>query len=102
MSYADDLKMLGVFNKNESGSTQLQNDLVVLNNWTTKWSTELNVPKCKTMHIGVHTDRTGYIVPISDGGVILKETLEEKDLGVVVSNDLKWNKKMLICGFQSK
>ena len=85
--------MLGVFNRNESGSTQLQNDLLVLNDWTTKWSTELNVLKCKTMYIGRNRDKTGYTVPIWDGEVPLKETAEEKDLGVVVSNDLKWNKQ---------
>ncbi|CAF0711550.1 unnamed protein product [Brachionus calyciflorus] len=45
------------------------------------------------MYIGQNRHKIGYTVPTEDGVVALKETFEEKDLGVVVSNDLKWSKQ---------
>ncbi|CAF0898466.1 unnamed protein product [Brachionus calyciflorus] len=88
LSYADDLKMIGVLGKDELVSNKLQNDLNELFNWSKKWSTKLNLLKCKTMYIG-NTVKTMYAV----GNINLKETIEEKDLGVFVTNDLKWNRQ---------
>ncbi|CAF0969430.1 unnamed protein product [Brachionus calyciflorus] len=89
LTYADDLKIVGVLGKNELVSNKLQNDLNELFNWSKKWSTELNLLKCKTMYIGRNRVKTMYAV----GNVNLKETIEEKDLGVFVTNDLKWNRQ---------
>lgn len=94
LSYADDLKLLGVFNRAEMGSQRLQEDLNLVNNWSKTWSAELNVLKCKTMYTGANRDRKkDYFISSGDNLVALKETTCEKDLGVFVSNDLKWNKQ---------
>jgi hypothetical protein len=94
LSYADDLKLVGVIDgKLEKRSELLQDDLDTVYNWTKKWSTELNVSKCKTMHIGKNREKLGYTIPGTVGEVILKETIEERDLGVMISNDLKWNRQ---------
>ena len=67
----------------------MQNDLNELFNWSKIWSTELNLLKCKTIYIGKNREKCPYAV----GNVNLKETSEEKDLGVFVTNDLKWNRQ---------
>ena len=48
LSYADDLKLIGIMSKNTLGTESLQNDLNVLVDWCKEWSTELNVSKCKS------------------------------------------------------
>ena len=44
-----------------------------------------NVAKCKIMHVGRNNIRADYTM----GGVKLQKVSEEKDLGVVISSDLK-------------
>lgn len=93
LSYADDLKILGIFGKEEMGSCELQVNITDLYKWTKKWSTELNLSKCKTMYIGKNRKKMGYSVSGPEGEFILEETSEEKDLGVYITNDLKWNRQ---------
>jgi len=86
LSYVDDLKLL--YSKTEI------DDLNLVNNWSKIWSAELNVFKCKTMYTGSNRDnKKEYFISNGDNLVALKETICEKDLGVFVSNDLKWNKQ---------
>ncbi len=46
-----------------------------------------NIEKCKILHVGSNNDRINY----SMNGVQLSEVDQEKDLGVIISNDLKPN-----------
>ncbi len=46
---------------------------------------KFNVEKCKVMHIGISNDNVKYFM----NGVELSVTNTEKDLGVMISNDLK-------------
>ena len=48
-----------------------------------------NVEKCKVMHIGYDNMKTEYLMD----GVKLKHVNEEKDLGVIISEGLKWEKQ---------
>ncbi|CAF1043276.1 unnamed protein product, partial [Brachionus calyciflorus] len=56
------------------------------------WSTELNLSKCKAMYICGNRVKNEYRI----GSHTLKETTEEKDLGVIISNNLKWNKQCIV------
>ena len=62
----------------------LQQDLEGLSNWTKQWSLQFNVDKCKSMRIA-HEGHPDYTLD----RVELKEVAEERDLGIVVSNNLK-------------
>ena len=48
-----------------------------------------NVDKCNVMHIGHNNQKTHYVLH----GKISNKVTEERDLGVIVSDDLKWSKQ---------
>ena len=66
----------------------LQEDLQRLHEWATKWKMSFNVNKCKVMHIGYDNPNHQYNL----NGEILSSTTEEKDLGIVIDNELKFAK----------
>jgi len=53
--------------------------------WSDEWQMKFNVQKCKVMHIGKNNMEYKYTM----NGMELKSTKTEKDLGVVMSSDLK-------------
>jgi hypothetical protein len=76
---------------NESDSSALQEDLNKLLDWSNKWSIKFNGEKCKTMHIGNLNPQFSYKL----GDHILQKTEVERDLGVIISNDLKWENHII-------
>ena len=48
-----------------------------------------NLDKCKDMHLGFNNPHVDYFMDASQ----IQEVHEEKDLGVSVSDDLKWDKQ---------
>jgi len=73
----------------ESDSWDIQEDLTRLREWSNKWLLDFNIEKCKVMHLG-HKLPTSYYISSKDGTVSkLAEVDEEKDLGVILTNDLK-------------
>ena len=71
----------------------LQEDLDRLVEWSTRWQLGFNRDKCKVMHIGGSNIEANYrIGQWKDDHyeeVTLKETKEEKDMGVWTTNNLK-------------
>ena len=55
--------------------------------WATEWQMEFNRPidKCKVMHIGNSNKNFKYYMDKKE----LEKVQEEKDLGVLITNDLK-------------
>ena len=88
--FADDTK-LGA-NVREPGSLEsLQEDLRKIGEWSDKWQMPFNNTKCKVMHIGFRNPRSDYSLQ----GTVLESTETEKDLGVVISSDLKFSKQCI-------
>ena len=85
--FADDTK---VYSKVESMEeiTGLQNDLENLVSWSEIWLLSFNAAKCKVMHIG----RRNHMADYHMGETRLQVVEEEKDLGVLTSNSLKFGK----------
>ena len=73
-------------NELDSAENILQKDLNELQKWATKWKMAFNVNKCKIMHLGYGNNKHEYNL----GGETLLETTEEKDLGVLIDNELKF------------
>jgi len=84
LKFADDTK---IFRKGTSATdrVQLQQDLNRIYNWAEKWQMEFSVVKCITMHIGSGNTEYKY----SMKGRQLDVVTTEKDLGVLISSNLK-------------
>ena len=67
---------------------ELQADLDRLRKWSDEWLLEFNPVKCNVMHIG-HDLETGYRIQQGDRVWKLEEIFEFRDLGIVVSRELK-------------
>ena len=93
--FADDSKIFTriVSEKNTkpettNGKDALQEDLNSVMEWANKWKMEFNVDKCKVMHLGRKNPKSNYKM----AEVNLEETIEEKDLGVLIDNKLSFGK----------
>jgi len=84
LKFADNTK---VFGKVTDGSDResIQEYLYRLVNWADRWKMEFDVKKCKLMHVG--RDKVNFKYTVQ--GITLQETILEKDLGVVISDDGK-------------
>lgn len=88
LKFADDTKTFGKV-RDEHDARLLQNDLNHLVDWSTRWGMDFNTGKCKVMHIGRNNPRVIYEM----GGEVLEVVEVERDLGVLVSHDLKVSKQ---------
>jgi len=86
--FADDTK-LGHKVSTDRDREVLQDCLNKLLVWATEWCMEFNVKKCKILHTGRNNNRFMY----SMNGLPLEEIQEERDIEVVISNDLKPSKQ---------
>jgi hypothetical protein len=84
LKFADDTKAARVINSEEDRQS-LQVALDRLVNWSTTWGMRFNIKKCKVMHLGRKNNNYDYEM----AGQKLEKTREEKDLGVIMSDNLK-------------
>ena len=91
--FADDAKLFRNVNlREESNIALLQTDIDALTNWSKKWQLPFNVEKCKSLHIGRNNPYNRYQM----AGRTLEQVEEEKDLGVLVDNQLKFHKQAAV------
>ncbi|XP_065570290.1 uncharacterized protein LOC136033468 [Artemia franciscana] len=79
--FADDTKLLG----EASASSQIQSDLDALTEKLEEWQLSPNVAKCSVVHLGRQNPKYLYKMK----GIDLTKSTCEKDLGVILSLDLK-------------
>jgi ribonuclease P/MRP protein subunit RPP40 len=84
LKFADDTKLYGVV-ANQQDIERLKNDLKNLCNWSADWLMLFNVDKCISGIIKVKAHEMNR----KD----LEEISEERDLEVIVQQDLKWSKQ---------
>ncbi|MBY0581224.1 MAG: hypothetical protein K2P53_06055 [Rickettsiales bacterium] len=92
--YADDSKIIGIININQSSSDyqKLQTDIDSAVNWSHNWLMHFNIEKCKVMHVGCRKNKSTHIYTMADINGIrrnLSPTCIERDLGVLISDNLK-------------
>src|SRR5215469_6813345 len=97
MMFADDTKLWSRISEAADG-IKLQEDLDNICKWLNDWQLQPNIDKYKVMHIH-HDSSTRY--ELCDKGVksVIKAVAEEKDLGILVTQDLKWARQ---CGEAAK
>ena len=71
---------------------QLQSDLNTMVDWSNTWGMKFNPSKCTTMRVSrkKNLTRTTYQVM----GTTLEETTNNRYLGVILQNDMRWNKQV--------
>ena len=82
--FADDTKLYRKVSDNDDAS-MLQRDLDRLFSWSQTWQMSFNADKCKVLHFGPKKVNYDYNM----NGSILSDVTFEKDLGVVITGDLK-------------
>ena len=82
--FADDTKCYMVV-ETEEDKTRFQNMLSNLMEWSEKWQMLFNMEKCHVLHAGRHKHHFEYEL----GGGVLEVAKAEKDVGVMVTADLK-------------
>ena len=68
---------------------ELQEDLNRLVVWANYWQMNFNVVKCTVIHIGHKNIKHNYTMPKKQ----LIATEEQRDLGITIIKDLKWQKQ---------
>ena len=71
------------------GRSSMQADLDSLGDWSRRWLLPFNATKCKIMHLGSATPRLSYLL----NDVALHEVDHEKDLGIIMGQELKFRKQ---------
>ena len=87
--FADDTKLWRKI-KSEEDKIILQADMDKLNKWSEDWLLKFNVDKCKRMTIGKVPDGD-YQIGTGVNRKTIQTVVEEKDLGICITNDLKWS-----------
>ena len=87
--FVDNTKLFHEILGAEDVST-LQGDLNRLAHWSAEWLLSFNIEKCKIMHCGQSNPAKDYVMKDMHNELkVLKTTRLEKDLGIIVSDDLK-------------
>ena len=88
LKFADDTKLFQVV-ATKQDIDKLQEDLINICKWSKEWLMLFNQDKCRVMHIGFNNTRAEYTMD----GFKLEDTNEERDLGIIMQEDLKFNKQ---------
>ena len=71
----------------------LQKDLDNIYAWSKEWNLKFNASKCNILHYGKKNERFLYHL----NGNLIDSRKEEKDLGVYISEDMKFQKQLQTC-----
>ena len=88
LKFADDTKLVARVGSEEDRE-RLRQDLIELFKWSEDWQMLFNLDKCAVMHFGFANE--GMEVRLGDK--VLGAQKSERDLGVIVQNDLKVDKQ---------
>ena len=88
--FADDSKV-GKIIRDQSDNLRLQSAIDELCKWATDWQMQFNATKCSVMHFGHRNPEYNYTMYDNP----LMATDKEKDVGVIISKNLKPNNHVL-------
>ena len=84
--------------KDSDDCRDLQNNLDSITDWSDTWLLKLHVGKCKSMQVQKpRKEKVEFTYTMTDGATRkdLENIVEEKDLGVIISDDLKPSKQCI-------
>ena len=85
--FADDTKSYTEIHS-INDAQKLQTCINLLVDWSEKWLLRFNSSKCKILHLGKNNPKYEYYIYNDGVKSVLEETTSEKDLGVLVDNNL--------------
>jgi hypothetical protein len=90
--FADDLKLLAKI-RCVQDSVDLQADLDRAVEWSEKWQASFNTKKCIVIHAGDKNPGYQYTMsnPMDNTRIILESKAVERDLGILIASNLKWD-----------
>ena len=88
--FADDTK-IGINAADPDQVRDLQGDLQRIGDWSETWQMPFNVDKCSVLHVGSRNPVANYTLL----GAPIRPTEEQKDLGVLITQDLKFSKQCI-------
>ncbi len=88
--FADDAKLYGK-SSTQAQRRGLQDDLNTLQQWSDTWKLSFNPNKCTALHLGRNNLQQNYVMLSPSGAVTLENTTCEKDLGVLIDNELTFD-----------
>jgi ribonuclease P/MRP protein subunit RPP40 len=79
----------------EEDVISMQQDINSVVKWCDKWLMKLNYSKCKIMHIGKNNPKSEYFMEdkATNSTHKLAKTESERDLGIQMTNKLKYNEQ---------
>ena len=86
-NYTDGNTFYSIVNTIESVKKALSNDFRIIENWFYENLMVLNAKKCHYMCFGIRSENDDFIFD----GIKLRNSCEEKILGVIIDNDLKYD-----------
>ena len=87
--FADDTKTFSEISSYQD-HLKLQDSLYALNQWSFDWLLGFNIEKCKVLHLGFNNPHHTYYMLNENSKIALESTKCEKDLGVHVDCQLKF------------
>ena len=106
--FADDTKLFSRIHRKDSAQdiSSMHQDINSLASWSNKWQMPFNISKCKFLHLGRSAPDHTYQLC----NQTIEQVTEEKDLGVIIDNQMKYHqhvsfatsKAMRMVGFVRK
>ncbi len=93
--FADDAKLYGKSTSPED-HLSIQQDLSQLQKWSDEWQLKFNETKCKVLYMGNNNRKLQYTMDTIDKTVTLDESTNERDLGVLVDNNLTFDEHITL------
>ena len=87
--FADDAKIYAIVNT-QAEANIVQQDLSRADNWSGIWQINFNYKKCNNMHLGRDQPFSSYYMTVNGEPDQIKKVEEQKDLGVIIDNKLKF------------
>ena len=85
----------------QSDQKTLQADLKQLEEWSRKWQLCFNEEKCKVMHLGQNNHKYKYVIASSGTDTTLGVTTNERNLGVQVDPELKFDQHVELIAYKA-
>ena len=88
--YADDTCLINIYQNPKTAETCLNNDLLKIETWASKWLVEFNQSKTIFVNFSLKVNKSRLKLKFKSEKIL--QVTEHKHLGIIFSEDMKWLK----------